>query len=104
MHFDLIGAEICRRRGTDWGTCRSIDDLLYAPPIDSMSTVKVSPKFQVVIPRDVREPMRLKPGQEVEVVRYDNRIELVPIKPMQEMRGFLPDIGEPFQREPDREL
>ncbi len=69
-----------------------------------MTTVRVSPKFQVVIPRKVRESMNLKPGQEVEVLRYDNRIELVPIKPMKEMRGFLSGMDNTFERETDREL
>ncbi len=48
--------------------------------------------------------MNLKPGQEVEVLRYDNRIELVPIKPMKEMRGFLSGMDNTFERETDREL
>ncbi len=69
-----------------------------------MSKVKVSPKYQVVIPRDVREPMKLQPGQEVEVLRYDNRIEIVPLKPMRQMLGFLSGVDTTFKREPDREL
>ena len=46
-----------------------------------MSTVKVSPKYQVVIPQRVRETLEISPGQEVEVLAHDNRIEIIPIKP-----------------------
>ena len=69
-----------------------------------MPTVKVSPKFQVVIPRQVRESLQLTPGQEVEVLAYDNRIEMIPVKPMRQMRGFLKGIDTAVEREPDREL
>ncbi len=69
-----------------------------------MATVKVSPKYQVVIPREVRESLDISPGQEVEVLAFDNRIELIPIRPMREMRGFLQGIDTTVEREPDREL
>ena len=57
-----------------------------------METVKISPKFQVVIPRAVREPLGIRPGQKVQVILYDNRIELVLLKPTKKMRGFLKGI------------
>ena len=69
-----------------------------------MSTVKVSPKYQVVIPQRVRETLEISPGQEVEVLAHDNRIEIIPIKPMQAMRGFIRGIDTFVEREPDREL
>jgi AbrB family looped-hinge helix DNA binding protein len=69
-----------------------------------MSSVKVSPKFQVVIPREVREPLGLYPGQEVDVVLHDGRITLIPVRPMGEMRGFLRGMDTEVEREPDREL
>ncbi|HUF10449.1 MAG TPA: AbrB/MazE/SpoVT family DNA-binding domain-containing protein [Rhodothermales bacterium] len=69
-----------------------------------MATVKVSPKFQVVIPLEIRETLQLKPGQKVEVLLYDNRIELVPVRPIREMRGFLRGIDTKIEREPDRPL
>ncbi|MCH7975636.1 MAG: AbrB/MazE/SpoVT family DNA-binding domain-containing protein [Bacteroidetes bacterium] len=69
-----------------------------------MPTVKVSPKYQVVIPREVREVMDIKPGQKVEVMVYDNRIVLIPIKPMKEMRGYVKGVDTTIVREPDREL
>ncbi len=69
-----------------------------------MSTVTISPKFQVVIPLDVRQKLQLKAGQQVEVLLYDNRIELVPVKPIRQMRGFLKGIDTAIERESDREL
>ena len=69
-----------------------------------MKTVTVSPKFQVVIPRDVREAMGVRPGQKMAVIRYGERIELIPIRPMAEMRGRLRGVDPVIEREPDREL
>jgi AbrB family looped-hinge helix DNA binding protein len=67
-----------------------------------METVTVSPKFQVVIPRAVRESLGIKPGQKVQVILYNNRIELVPLKPIRKTRGFLKDIDTFVPREADR--
>lgn len=67
-----------------------------------MGLVTVSPKFQVVIPRAVREALGIKPGQKVQVVHYDNRVELIPLKPPKRMRGFLKGIDTTVEREPDR--
>jgi AbrB family looped-hinge helix DNA binding protein len=67
-----------------------------------METVTVSPKFQVVIPRAIREGMGIRAGQKVQVVQYGDRIELVPIKPMKSMRGFLKGIDTDIPRESDR--
>ncbi len=64
-----------------------------------MDTVTISPKFQVVIPRRVRERMRLRPGEKLEVISFDDRIELIPIRPMSEMRGFLKGLDPTFERE-----
>ncbi|MDP9427223.1 MAG: AbrB/MazE/SpoVT family DNA-binding domain-containing protein [Actinomycetota bacterium] len=69
-----------------------------------METVKLSPKYQVVIPRSVREGLKLSPGQEVAVIRYGGRIELVPMEPIREMRGFLRVVDTSVGREADREL
>lgn len=69
-----------------------------------MNTVKVSPKYQVVIPKEVREAMDIKPGQEVAVLRYGGRIELIPMSPVKEMRGLLRGVGPSIEREPDREI
>ena len=69
-----------------------------------METVKLSPKYQVVIPRSVREGLNLAPGQEVAVIRYRGRIELVPMSPVKEMRGFLRGVDASVERELDRGL
>ena len=67
-----------------------------------MQTVTVSPKFQVVIPRDVRESMQLRPGQKMQVIEYDGRIEMIPERDITELRGFLKGINTEFNREEDR--
>jgi AbrB family looped-hinge helix DNA binding protein len=67
-----------------------------------MDTVTVSPKFQVVIPREVRESLGIRPGQKVQVIRYEDRIELIPVRPVRETRGFLEGIDTEVEREPDR--
>ena len=67
-----------------------------------MGTVKISPKYQVVIPLEVREALQLKPGQKVQVMVYGNRIEMIPEKRISEMRGFLKGIETHFKMEPDR--
>lgn len=67
-----------------------------------MNTVTISPKFQVVIPKEIRESLKLEPGQKVQAVEYENRIELVPVRPAAEMRGFLRGIDTTIEREDDR--
>ena len=67
-----------------------------------MQTVTVSPKYQVVIPKGVRETLKLKPGQKMLVIEYDNRIELIPDREISALRGFLKGIDIEFSREEDR--
>jgi len=67
-----------------------------------MKTVTVSPKYQVVIPRDVRETLSIKPGEKMQVINYANRIELVPVRKVKSMRGFLKGIDTTVNREKDR--
>jgi len=67
-----------------------------------MDTVTVSPKFQVVIPRAVREALHLKAGEKVQVIRYGDRIEFIPVRSLPSMRGFLRGIGTDVPRERDR--
>jgi AbrB family looped-hinge helix DNA binding protein len=67
-----------------------------------METVTVSPKYQVVIPSRVRALLGVKPGQKVKVILYDNRIEMIPVRPIREARGFLKGLDTSVEREPDR--
>lgn len=67
-----------------------------------METVTVSPKFQVVIPKEIRESLKLAPGQKIQALLYENRIELIPLRPIKKMRGFLKGIDTNIDRETDR--
>jgi len=67
-----------------------------------MHTVTLSPKYQVVIPKEVRESLRLRPGQKMQVFEYEGRIELIPERDIEELRGFLKGIDTRFKREADR--
>jgi len=67
-----------------------------------MAAVTVSPKFQVVIPKEVRKKLGLSPGQRIQIVVYGDRIELIPVKPVKRMRGFLKGINTRVPREEDR--
>ena len=67
-----------------------------------MTTVTISPKFQIVIPRAIREMLGLRPGQKIQAIAFEDRIELVPIRPMRKMRGFLRGIDTSIKRDKDR--
>jgi len=67
-----------------------------------MEAVTISPKYQVVIPKEVRESMNIRPGQKVRVFGYGDRIELVPVRKMRELRGFLKGIDTDVPRDEDR--
>jgi AbrB family looped-hinge helix DNA binding protein len=67
-----------------------------------MEVVTVSPKYQVVIPLSVRQSLGIKPGNKVQVILYENRIELIPLQPIKKMRGFLKGIDTTIERETDR--
>lgn len=67
-----------------------------------MDVVTISPKFQVVIPREIRERLGLEPGQKVQALSYENRIEFIPVRPMKSMRGFLHGIDTTIPRDKDR--
>ncbi len=67
-----------------------------------MLTVTVSPKYQVVIPKEVREALKLRPGQRMQVVEHEGRIEFIPERDLKELRGFLKGINTEFKREGDR--
>lgn len=67
-----------------------------------MTAVTVSPKFQVVIPKEIRESMGIVSGQKVQIMTYQNRIELIPLKPIKELRGLLKGIDTEIKRDSDR--
>lgn len=67
-----------------------------------MSIVTISSRYQVVIPKDVREKLDLRPGQKVMAIPYRGRVELVPVRSMKEARGFLKGIDTSVPREEDR--
>lgn len=67
-----------------------------------MTSVTVSPKYQIVIPKEIRESMGIVSGQKVQIMSYQRRIEVIPLKPMKEMRGFLKGIDTTVLREEDR--
>lgn len=67
-----------------------------------MAAVTISPKYQVVIPKEIREKLGLSPGQKVEAIMYDGRIELIPVRPIKTMRGFLKGTDTSIERDEDR--
>lgn len=67
-----------------------------------MGTVTISRKFQVVIPKDIRQKLNLSPGQKVQAIVYEDRIQLIPVRPMKKMRGFLKGIDTQVDGEVDR--
>ena len=69
-----------------------------------VATVTVSSKYQIVIPKDVRDRLKIRPGQKVEAFAVSGRVELVPVRPTKELRGLLRGMDPNFEREPDREL
>jgi AbrB family looped-hinge helix DNA binding protein len=70
-----------------------------------MDAITVSTKFQVVIPLKVRERLKIQRGQKMQVIAYDNRVVLIPMRPIQEARGSLKGMDTTILREDeDREL
>jgi len=67
-----------------------------------MQTVTVSPKYQVVIPKSIRDALKLKPGQKMKVIEYDGRIEMIPDRKISELRGLVKGINTDIHREKDR--
>ena len=69
-----------------------------------MDTITVSPKYQVVIPQKARQLLNIKKGQKMHVIAYDNRVVLIPVRPIQEARGSLKGLDTTVEREEDRDL
>lgn len=67
-----------------------------------MKTVTISSKFQIVIPQAVREELRLTAGEKLRVIQYSDRLELIPVRPIKELRGFLSGMDTTIEREDDR--
>ena len=67
-----------------------------------MQSVTISPKYQVVIPKEIRDRLGLLPGQKVQAIAYGGRIELIPVRPARQMKGFLKGIDTKVEREGDR--
>jgi AbrB family looped-hinge helix DNA binding protein len=67
-----------------------------------METLTISPKYQVVIPKSIRELLKLRPGQKIHAIVYNNRIELIPVQPIGRLRGFVRGIDAEVEREDDR--
>lgn len=67
-----------------------------------MTTVTISPKFQVVIPKSIRENMDIQVGQQFQFIQYGDRIEFIPVPNIQEMKGFLKGMDTKIVRERDR--
>ncbi len=64
-----------------------------------MDTVTVSPKFQIVIPKAIRDRIGIRPGEKLQVLSFDDRIEFIRTQPMRKMRGFLRGFDSTFSRE-----
>ena len=67
-----------------------------------MPSVTVSPKYQVVIPKEIRDELKIEPGQQVQMLIYKGNVILVPVRPMAEMRGFAKGMDATFERDEDR--
>ena len=67
-----------------------------------MTTVKISPKYQVVIPKEVRNKLKLKPGQKLQIHHSNDKIEFILIKNIKDTRGFLKGMSSEIDREEDR--
>jgi AbrB family looped-hinge helix DNA binding protein len=66
-----------------------------------MAAVTVSSKFQIVIPREIRDLLKIKPGQKLQMIAIGDRVEMVRVPSMKEMRGILKGVANDFRREED---
>jgi AbrB family looped-hinge helix DNA binding protein len=79
-----------------------IDDILLDTRAIDMSTVTLSPKFQVVIPQEVRATLGLVPGEKLRVIAYAGRVELIPVRALKSLRGILKGMDTTIERDKDR--
>jgi AbrB family looped-hinge helix DNA binding protein len=71
-------------------------------PRNAMSVVTVSSKYQIVIPKEVRESLGIRPGQKLRVFRFGDLVTVVPVRPIRSIKGKLPGIDTDVPRDPDR--
>ena len=67
-----------------------------------MPTVIVSTKYQIVIPKGIRETLKIRPGQKIQILQYEGRLEFIPVRPMKSLRGSLKGIDTNVERDADR--
>jgi AbrB family looped-hinge helix DNA binding protein len=67
-----------------------------------MKTITISPKYQIVIPKEIRRELKLKPGQKLQVIQAEDRVEYIILKDIKEARGFLKGMNTNILREKDR--
>lgn len=79
--------------------CNMVESKKKGP---NMGTATVSPKYEVVIPEDVRESLRIQPGAKIRFFAYGDRIEMIPVRDIREFRGFLKGIDTTVVRDEDR--
>ena len=61
---------------------------MSTPPKILKTRVKVSPKFQIVVPKAIREEMKLEPGQELFMYLYEGKLQVDTLRPVSELRGI----------------
>jgi AbrB family looped-hinge helix DNA binding protein len=64
-----------------------------------METVTISPKYQVVIPQKIRDRLGLRSGEKVRMIPFNGRVEIVPVRPMSQLRGFVSGINTEIEAE-----
>ncbi len=67
-----------------------------------MTEVTITSKYQIVIPEEIREQLGLEPGRKLQALCIGNRFELIPVRDMKDMKGFLPGLDTTVERDPDR--
>jgi len=67
-----------------------------------MNTVTLSKEYQLVFPEEICEATGIKSGTSFEVIHYNNRIELIPLKPIKNLKGIFKGIDTNIIRDNDR--
>ena len=89
-------------RNRSWLAETRLDSPIDQPNVIRMETVTISPKFQIVIPQRIRESMGLRSGEKAHVLAFRNRIEVIPIRDVRALRGYLKGIDTSVVREGDQ--